>query len=113
MPHPRHVPRRLSAALAASVLAVATAAVTLTVAAPPVAAAACTGYVGLTYDDGPNAGTTSALLNALTSNGVRATFFNIGQKAQQNPSLTRAQQTAGMWVENHSWTHPHMTQLSS
>jgi peptidoglycan-N-acetylglucosamine deacetylase len=77
------------------------------------APAACSGYVGLTYDDGPNSGTTSQLLNALRQNGVRATFFSIGQKVQQNPSLARSQVDAGMWVGNHSWTHPHLTQMSS
>jgi peptidoglycan/xylan/chitin deacetylase (PgdA/CDA1 family) len=77
------------------------------------AAASCSaGYVGLTYDDGPNSGTTTQLLNALRSAGVRATFFNIGTKVQQNPSLAKSQLDAGMWVGNHSWTHPHLTQMS-
>ncbi|MFD5449357.1 polysaccharide deacetylase family protein [Streptomyces sp. NPDC127100] len=78
--------------------------------AAPAQAAACTGYVGLTFDDGPS-GTTSSLLNALKQNGLRATMFNQGQYAAQNPSLVRAQADAGMWVANHSYTHPHMTQL--
>ncbi|MGV9286116.1 polysaccharide deacetylase family protein [Streptomyces sp. NPDC003719] len=78
--------------------------------AAPAQAAACSGYVGLTFDDGPS-GTTSSLLNALKQNGLRATMFNQGQYAAQNPSLVRAQADAGMWVANHSYTHPHMTQL--
>ncbi|QJD82878.1 polysaccharide deacetylase family protein [Cohnella herbarum] len=71
------------------------------------------GYVGLTYDDGPNAGNTTNLLNALKQAGLRATMFNLGQNAQNNPSLVRDQVSAGMWVGNHSYTHPHMTTLSS
>lgn len=71
------------------------------------------GYVGLTYDDGPNGATTTALLNALRSSGLRATFFNIGSKVAQNPGLARSQVDAGMWVGNHSWSHPHLTQLGS
>ncbi|MFG1700654.1 polysaccharide deacetylase family protein [Nonomuraea sp. NPDC049309] len=71
------------------------------------------GYVGLTFDDGPNPGNTANLLNALTSNGLRATMFNIGQNAQNNPGLVRAQLDAGMWIGNHSWSHPHLTQLGS
>ncbi|WP_326826846.1 endo-1,4-beta-xylanase [Streptosporangium sp. NBC_01756] len=71
------------------------------------------GYVGLTFDDGPNPSTTDTLLNTLKANGVRATLFNVGQNAQNNASLVRAQQDAGMWIGNHSWTHPHLTQLSS
>ncbi|MGW0843018.1 polysaccharide deacetylase family protein [Streptomyces sp. NPDC002787] len=80
-------------------------------AAAPARAAACTGYVGLTFDDGPS-GNTSALLNALRQNGLRATMFNQGQYAAANPSLVRAQVAAGMWVANHSYTHPHLTRLS-
>jgi peptidoglycan-N-acetylglucosamine deacetylase len=71
------------------------------------------GYVGLTYDDGPNAGNTANLLNALRSNGLRATMFNTGQNAQNNQGLVRAQRDAGMWIGNHSWSHPHLTQQSS
>ncbi|WP_436530796.1 polysaccharide deacetylase family protein [Actinoplanes sp. HUAS TT8] len=75
-------------------------------------AATCNGYVGLTYDDGPTAGNTQNLLNTLKANGLRATMFNEGQYAASNPSLVRAQVDAGMWVGNHSYTHPHLTQQS-
>ncbi|WP_394435995.1 polysaccharide deacetylase family protein [Streptomyces sp. SGAir0957] len=78
--------------------------------AAPAQAAACTGYVGLTFDDGPS-GTTPALLNALKQNGLRATMFNEGQYAAANPAQVRAQVSAGMWVGNHSYTHPHLTTL--
>ncbi|MCR8656505.1 polysaccharide deacetylase family protein [Paenibacillus endoradicis] len=71
------------------------------------------GYVGLTFDDGPNASNTTNLLNALKQAGLRATMFNLGQNAQNYPSLVQAQVAAGMWVGNHSYTHPHMTTLSS
>ncbi|MFG2128722.1 polysaccharide deacetylase family protein [Streptomyces sp. NPDC048751] len=76
----------------------------------PAQAAACNGYVGLTFDDGPS-GNTTALLNALKQNGLRATMFNQGQYAAANPAQVRAQVNAGMWVANHSYTHPHLTQL--
>ncbi|WP_238012890.1 polysaccharide deacetylase family protein [Dactylosporangium sp. AC04546] len=105
-------PRRLLAtALAVAGMAVSTA-VALTVAATPSQAATCNGYVGLTFDDGPSASNTQRLLTALRQNGLRATMFNQGQYAAANPSLVRAQVDAGMWVANHSYTHPHMTQLS-
>ncbi|MEU5888532.1 polysaccharide deacetylase family protein [Streptomyces sp. NPDC047461] len=98
-----HLPLLAAALAAAATLTVPTAA-----SAQP---AACTGYVGLTFDDGPGSGTT-ALLNSLTQNGLRATMFNQGQYAAANPSLVRAQVSAGMWVGNHSYTHPHLTQQS-
>ncbi|MGW7496459.1 polysaccharide deacetylase family protein [Streptomyces luteogriseus] len=98
------------------VLAVLAAAAALTApatasTAAPARTAACNGYVGLTFDDGPS-GSTTKLLGALRQNGLRATMFNTGQNAAANPSLVRAQVTAGMWVANHSYTHPHLTRLS-
>jgi peptidoglycan/xylan/chitin deacetylase (PgdA/CDA1 family) len=81
------------------------------VGAGPAQAAACTGYVGLTFDDGPTA-KTQTLLTALKQNGLRATMFNEGQFAAASPALVRAEAGAGMWVGNHSYTHPHLPQLS-
>ncbi|MCX4834678.1 polysaccharide deacetylase family protein [Streptomyces sp. NBC_00006] len=109
---PRNPPRRTSRSLMAG-LAVALMAGACTLGVDTTAsarAAACTGYVGLTFDDGPS-GSTQALLDALKQNGLRATMFNQGQNAAANPSLVRAQVAAGMWVGNHSYTHPHLTQL--
>ncbi|WP_268221421.1 polysaccharide deacetylase family protein [Streptomyces sp. EMB24] len=107
----RPVTRYLVPGVAAAALTVA-AAVTTGVGAAPAEAAACNGYVALTFDDGPATGSTMNLLNALKQNGLRATMFNTGQNAAANPSLVKAQVDAGMWVANHSYTHPHMTQLS-
>ncbi|MBB4714532.1 peptidoglycan/xylan/chitin deacetylase (PgdA/CDA1 family) [Streptomyces luteogriseus] len=101
--------KRVLAVLAAAAALTVPAATTAT--AAPAQAAACNGYVGLTFDDGPS-GNTTKLLGALRQNGLRATMFNQGQYAAANPSLVRAQVTAGMWVANHSYTHPHLTRLS-
>jgi peptidoglycan/xylan/chitin deacetylase (PgdA/CDA1 family) len=84
---------------------------TVTFGAVPAPAAACNGYVGLTFDDGPSSGNTPALLSALQQNGLRATMFNQGNNAAANPAQVRAQVNAGMWVANHSYSHPHLTQL--
>lgn len=93
-----------------AVVAMAAAGTLTTAHAAPAQQAACNGYVGLTFDDGPS-GSTSALLGALKQNGLRATMFNEGQYAAANPAQVRAQVSAGMWVANHSYTHPHLTQL--
>jgi peptidoglycan/xylan/chitin deacetylase (PgdA/CDA1 family) len=69
------------------------------------------GYVALTYDDGPTAATLPALLDALRAAGARATFFNQGNNAELNPDLVRAERRAGMWIGNHTVTHPHLTQI--
>ncbi len=97
--------------LIATAAAVALAAAgTLAVGAVPADAATCTGYVGLTFDDGPSTAHTPGLLGALGANGLRATMFNEGQYAAAYPAQVRAQVSAGMWVGNHSYTHPHLTQ---
>jgi peptidoglycan/xylan/chitin deacetylase (PgdA/CDA1 family) len=75
-------------------------------------ARSCKGYVGLTYDDGPESGTTQPLIDALTENGLRATFFNTGRNSAAHPELVRAQRDADMWIGNHSYSHAHMTELS-
>lgn len=106
---PRHRPAALAAALALA----ATASLGLTAtAATPAQAATCNGYVGLTFDDGPSNDHTPALLNALKQNGLRATMFNEGQYAASAPSQVQAEINAGMWVGNHSYTHPHLIQKS-
>src|SRR4051812_40624835 len=66
--------RFLTIGLAAAAVAAAVG----TVNASPARAATCSGYVGLTFDDGPT-NTTSTLLAALTKSGLRATMFNEGR----------------------------------
>ncbi|MBP1903891.1 peptidoglycan/xylan/chitin deacetylase (PgdA/CDA1 family) [Paenibacillus turicensis] len=74
----------------------------------------CTnGYVGLTFDDGPSPQHTRRLLTALNQAGLRATLFNVGQNAQNNPGLVKEQKDAGMWIGNHSFTHPDLTKLNN
>ncbi|MFF3410015.1 polysaccharide deacetylase family protein [Streptomyces sp. NPDC002742] len=108
----RYGPHRSLRSLITGLAVVATAAATpLALDAVPARAATCSGYVGLTFDDGPSS-TTPNLLNALKQNGLRATMFNEGQYAASNPAQVRAQVDAGMWVGNHSYTHPHLTQQS-
>ncbi|NEY36936.1 polysaccharide deacetylase family protein [Streptomyces sp. PRKS01-65] len=103
--------RSLRSLVTGLAVAATAAAGTLTANAAPAQAAACNGYVALTFDDGPSASTPN-LLNALKQNGLRATMFNQGNNAAANPALVRAQVDAGMWVGNHSYSHPHLTQQS-
>src|SRR3954463_16730934 len=108
-PHP---PIRLPATgLVVAALAVAST-VAFTAGAAPSHAATCNGYVGLTFDDGPSNAHTPSLLNALRQNGLRATMFNEGQYAAAYPAQVRAEAGAGMWIGNHSYIHPHLTQES-
>lgn len=120
MPRLAPAPGRSAPAFRGPVLATAAAlAAGLLIAATPSAHAASSswdgeceaGYVGLTFDDGPTPEYTAPLLSALRENGVRATLFNIGEKAEKNQELVAAEKDAGMWIGNHSWSHPQLTQL--
>ena len=43
--------------------------------------------IALTFDDGPSAAWTPALLDGLKERGVKATFFLIGENADKNPEI--------------------------
>jgi peptidoglycan/xylan/chitin deacetylase (PgdA/CDA1 family) len=104
--------RSLVTGLVVAAMAVASTVVTVTVTAVPAHAATCNGYVGITFDDGPSNDHTPGLLNALRQNGMRATLFNEGQFAAAYPAQVQAEVNAGMWIGNHSYTHPHLIQES-
>ena len=67
-----------------------------------------TRQVALTFDDGPNAAKTPALLDALEKANAPATFFVVGSRAELFPNLVRRMAKMGDEVENHSYTHPNM-----
>ena len=71
----------------------------------------CNGYVALTYDDGPTA-MTSQYLSALAANGLKATFFDIGNNMQANPSAVKAEVAAGNALGDHTMSHPDLTTLT-
>jgi peptidoglycan/xylan/chitin deacetylase (PgdA/CDA1 family) len=74
--------------------------------------AACNGYVGITFDDGPYSNT-STLINLLKQNSLTpVTWFNWGQHVSGMPSLIPQELTVGE-VQNHSNTHPHMSGFTS
>jgi peptidoglycan-N-acetylglucosamine deacetylase len=105
--------RRLRATVLALSLAAGTGAAVVGTTASAGAASNCSnGYVALTFDDGPNASTTTLLLGVLKTAGVRATLFNIGQNVAANPTLVAAEQAAGMWIGNHTYTHADLNSLS-
>lgn len=66
------------------------------------------GELALTFDDGPNPKWTPRLLEVLDRHGVKATFFMVGQAAEQQPELVRQVAAAGHLVGIHSWTHPNL-----
>jgi peptidoglycan/xylan/chitin deacetylase (PgdA/CDA1 family) len=67
--------------------------------------------VVLTFDDGPNPGTTERVLDALKRECVRATFFLIGKHAESHPELVRRTFAEGHTIGNHSYSHPWLSQI--
>lgn len=65
--------------------------------------------VALTYDDGPDMQTNN-LLDALDRAKAAATFFVIGSRAEKVPEVVRRMAAGGYEVENHSYTHPNISQ---
>jgi peptidoglycan-N-acetylglucosamine deacetylase len=62
--------------------------------------------IALTYDDGPNDAHTPQLLEVLARHGVPATFFLIGQHAEDLPGLVNEIAKAGHVIGNHTFSHP-------
>ena len=61
--------------------------------------------VALTFDDGPNSHT-PAVLDALKSLNVKATFFIVGKMAHRYPDVLARIAAEGHLLANHSATHP-------
>ena len=69
-------------------------------------------YVALSFDDGPNTTTTPKLLDLLEENGVRASFFVIGNNINKaSVKVMKRAHDLGCDIENHSYTHSHMSSL--
>ena len=62
----------------------------------------------LTFDDGPDAESTSKVLDALAEECVRATFFLIGRKVEDLPELVRRELAEGHTLAHHTFTHPQL-----
>ncbi len=62
--------------------------------------------IALSFDDGPYPVETPLLLDVLADLHVHATFFLIGQDAEQYPQLADRIERAGDEVADHTQTHP-------
>ncbi|MGI4789310.1 MAG: polysaccharide deacetylase family protein [Janthinobacterium lividum] len=61
--------------------------------------------IALTFDDGPHPNYTLKLLQILGQNKIHATFFVVGEKAEEYPDLVRAEVAAGDEIGNHTYDH--------
>ena len=68
--------------------------------------------VAITFDDGPDPRWTPKLLDVLKQKNVKATFFVIGDQAQENLGLLKRIYREGHEIGNHTFTHPDISEIS-
>ncbi len=69
--------------------------------------------VALTFDDGPIPGKTDAVLAILREQGIKATFFLVGERIRSNPGLALQVALEGHDIGNHSESHRNLAKLGS
>jgi len=69
--------------------------------------------VALTFDDGPGGKVTSHILDSLGAVGGRATFFCLGDRAQEYEGILRRMAAQGCEIASHSYSHDRLTRLSN
>lgn len=68
--------------------------------------------VVLTFDDGPQARTTPAILDALDAECTKALFFSLGKMALGLPDIIRDVARRGHTVGTHTWSHQDLRKKS-
>jgi peptidoglycan/xylan/chitin deacetylase (PgdA/CDA1 family) len=68
--------------------------------------------VVLTFDDGPSAATTPDILDALSRQCVKATFFLVGRNSTEHPAIVARERLEGHTIGHHSFSHPAKTLAS-
>jgi peptidoglycan-N-acetylglucosamine deacetylase len=67
----------------------------------------------LTFDDGPNPGTTENILQKLSDYKIKAAFFCTGNNIKQNPELAKQIKDEGHQICNHTFNHLILTKVSA
>ena len=66
--------------------------------------------IALTFDDGPHPYCTEQLLDGLKERDAKATFFVLGQQAEQYPELIKRMSEEGHLIGNHTYSHLQLRQ---
>ena len=69
--------------------------------------------VALTFDDGPSAEFTPAILDILKEYGVTATFFMVGSHVEKYPEIAMRIVEEGHEIGNHTYSHRNIPTLST
>lgn len=68
--------------------------------------------IALTFDDGPCVEYTLEILDILKKYNARATFFVIGENAQNHPDVIKKIAESGSEIGNHTWSHAWLDRLT-
>ena len=68
--------------------------------------------IALTFDDGPSPIYTPKILRVLKKYNVPGTFFVIGSNAEKYEGIVKECWDSGNEIGNHTFTHPHITEVS-
>ncbi|MFQ3543945.1 polysaccharide deacetylase family protein [Halobacillus rhizosphaerae] len=68
--------------------------------------------IALTFDDGPSEIYTPLVLDVLKEYRAKATFFVVGERAENFPEIVQREVKAGHEVANHTYTHPNIRTMN-
>lgn len=69
--------------------------------------------VFLTFDDGPCINNTRKILKILKDNNIKATFFIVGVKGEENPKILKELSDNGMSIGVHTYSHEYSKMYKS
>jgi polysaccharide deacetylase family sporulation protein PdaB len=69
--------------------------------------------VAFTFDDGDDGKNITAILQILSDNNIKATFFATGKAAENHPDLIKKIYQQGHIIGNHSYSHPDFTKIAA
>ncbi len=68
--------------------------------------------IALSFDDAPDDNFTPQVLDALKRDGVKATFFVVGNRIEAHPDIMKRIVAEGHAIGNHSYNHANLPKLS-
>ncbi|MFD0871600.1 polysaccharide deacetylase family protein [Paenibacillus residui] len=68
--------------------------------------------VALTFDDAPDDRFTPQVLDVLKKEGVKATFFVVGNRVEKHPDIVQRMVDEGHVIGNHSYDHANLPKLT-
>ena len=69
-------------------------------------------YVALTFDDGPKPEFSETILDILSKEGIKASFFVVGKEAKEHPDIILRMSHEGHEINNHTYSHLRVSGLS-